>query len=219
MKLMIFVAIVVFSSASILQAVSKRVNQIPNGSKYQCLNCHKSSTGGSRNTFGTEVENNFLDGNGNVIWNAQLAGKDSDGDTYPNGTELQDPNGTWVMGSASPGDQTYVSNPGVKSSIPTSVNDELTNFQFSITKIKQNSLNQNYEIDYKLNFSGLIFIAVYDINGALVKNLKFESQYQGEYSVEWDGTSNGGSQVPSGTYFIDIKLNEQNLVKKINIAR
>ncbi len=38
-----------------------------------------------------------------VQWGPALAALDSDGDGFTNGEELQDPNGTWEVGSAAPG--------------------------------------------------------------------------------------------------------------------
>ena len=101
----------VFSVSEISQARPKRVNQVPNGSKFSCMTCHTGS-GGPRNLFGQAIEGGFLDGNGDVTWNATLAGLDSDGDGVSNGAELQDSNGTWSIGQPQPGDINLVTNPG-----------------------------------------------------------------------------------------------------------
>jgi hypothetical protein len=50
---------------------------------------------------------------GNVIWNSTLAAIDSDKDGRTNGAELLDPNGTWTIGAADPGNPALVTNPGV----------------------------------------------------------------------------------------------------------
>jgi hypothetical protein len=93
-----------------------RVAQIPNGSVKSCANCHLNpSGGGPRNGFGSEIEANFLSvpGSAGVVqWGPQLAALNSDGDAKSNGLELQDPNGTWALGSASPGSAILVTNPG-----------------------------------------------------------------------------------------------------------
>jgi hypothetical protein len=51
-------------------------------------------------------------------WNPTFALDDSDGDGFSNGWELQDPAGTWVSGTANPGDSTAVSNPAFANSVP-----------------------------------------------------------------------------------------------------
>ena len=70
-----------------------RVEQIPNGNKFGCLNCHNSSYGGSRNSFGLSVESVVGRGSRASFWNSVLAAKDSDGDGSSNGEELGDPDG------------------------------------------------------------------------------------------------------------------------------
>jgi hypothetical protein len=96
---------------------SKRVGQIPNGSINGCANCHTNPNGGgARNDFGKLVGTKFLDNNGDVVWNAELAAMDSDGDGISNGDELQDQFGSWISGTTAPGIASAVSNPGEKSS-------------------------------------------------------------------------------------------------------
>jgi hypothetical protein len=89
-----------------------RVNMIPNGSAFGCLNCHFGS-GGPRNEFGKAVEARVTPGGSQPFWDAVLASLDSDGDGAANGEELGDPDGD---GSAIPGVEVY--NPGNAASTP-----------------------------------------------------------------------------------------------------
>ena len=103
------VLVIVFVGWGQVDARSKRVNQIPNGSALGCASCHV-TRGGPRTLFGQEIERNYLTqpgGGGDVVWNAMLAMLDSDGDGVSNGQELGDPDGD---GTADPGIQ--VTNPG-----------------------------------------------------------------------------------------------------------
>jgi len=105
------------------EARAFRVAQLPHGSVDNCGLCHTSEfSGGPRNAFGTEIENNFLSppgsAFGSVVWGLPLASLDSDGDGVDNGTELNDPNGTWQFGDADPGDPNSVTNPGVVDTSP-----------------------------------------------------------------------------------------------------
>lgn len=99
-----------------------RRSQIPNGFSNGCLTCHVSSSGGiPRNAFGLEIEANFLQpsgANGVVQWGPALAALDSDGDGVSNGTELNDPNGSWSIGDPAPGDPNDVTNPGIVDTSP-----------------------------------------------------------------------------------------------------
>lgn len=100
-----------------------RVAQIPNGNVDGCGACHNAANaGGPRNAFGIEIQQNFLSppggAFGSVVWGAALAGLDSDGDGVDNGTELNDPNGTWQQGNTNPGNPNDVTNPGVVDTSP-----------------------------------------------------------------------------------------------------
>jgi len=91
----------------------KRVDHIPNGNVFSCANCHiDPAGGGQRNAFGQHVEFYFLDEEGDVVWNGDLSLMDSDSDGISNGSELQDPSGTWTIGKPDPGDPDHVLNPG-----------------------------------------------------------------------------------------------------------
>lgn len=116
----LLLAALMFPSAASARAT--RVAQVPNGSVKGCATCHVDpSGGGPRNPFGVEIEANFLSvpgGGGVVLWGPALATLDSDGDGPSNGSELQDPNGTWTMGNPGPGSPILVTNPGVASPPP-----------------------------------------------------------------------------------------------------
>jgi len=85
-------------------------NTIPNGDVFGCENCHTPNMS-AKTPFGTDYKNY------GKVWSSTLATLDSDGDTYTNGEELQDPDGTWVKGQPQPGDPALVSNPGDSDSI------------------------------------------------------------------------------------------------------
>lgn len=105
-----------------ISARPHRVDQIPNGIKNGCANCHVNPAGGGvRNDFGKLVEARFLDvvsPSGNVQWGPALAHLDADGDGVSNGLELQDEFGLWQTGQANPGTSGLVTLPGVKSNNP-----------------------------------------------------------------------------------------------------
>jgi hypothetical protein len=98
-----------------------RVNEIPNGNVRTCLNCHLTLEGEHFTDFGSDVKFNALVGGGGIIsqmhvdW-SQVSGMDSDHDTFANGVELGDPDGTWQIGDPSPTTATY--NPGDPESHP-----------------------------------------------------------------------------------------------------
>ncbi len=103
----------IFTFTHHLNAREFRVAQLPNGARYQCMNCHLNPLGGAVNVFGLDVFRN-LSGQ-NVNWPA-ICALDSDADGFSNGRELGDPNCTWVAGPAMITD--LVSNPGDRFSKP-----------------------------------------------------------------------------------------------------
>ena len=111
-------AVVTVVSTTAIDARGHRVAQVPNGTNIGCILCHNSASGGdARNAFGLEIQNGFLNGF-DVVWGAELAALDSDGDGVTNGQELLDPDGLWKIGDDNPGDAATVTLPGNADSVP-----------------------------------------------------------------------------------------------------
>ncbi len=120
-KYFLFAALVSGLASALLLGRGFRVSEIPNGGVNTCRNCHLSPTGGLRNDFGDTIEKSFLSvpgPNGHVLWGADLARRDSDGDAATNGEELQDAEGAWKIGDPAPGDRAAVTIPGDAASYP-----------------------------------------------------------------------------------------------------
>ena len=109
-----FAAVVGLLSVAAADARPWRVEQLPNGSKFSCSNCHHSPYGGPRNAFGLAVEKEVTRGSRAPFWSIALAAKDSDGDGASNGEELGDKDG-----DGKPTDGAEVTNPGNPKSKPT----------------------------------------------------------------------------------------------------
>jgi hypothetical protein len=171
-------------------------------------------SGGPRNKFGQTVENGYLNGN-NVVWSPALANIDSDGDGFTNGQELQDPNGLWTAGATQPGDLNKVTNPGNANSFPTGVLEELADYQFSFNSVSPNPFSNTVNVSYTLAKPSMVFVAIYDIESNLIKNLLFENQNSGNYQINWDATNNLGNRVQMGIYFVQIRCNNNSIFKKI----
>ncbi len=191
-----------------LSARSFRLDEIPNGGQLSCGTCHVSAAGGgARTAFGETINNNFLSapgGAGHVVWNAQLAALDSDGDGFTNGEELQDPNGTWSSGQAAPGDPSLVTDPGDPNSKPdpTSV-DEVYGpaTAFTLNNNYPNPFNPSTKISFTLRDGADINLAIYDVTGSLIKTIAQGYHTSGEFQYSWNGTNNHNASVNSGIYF------------------
>jgi len=64
-----------------------------------------------------------------------------------------------------------------------------------------NPFNPVTEIQFTLAHTGRIELAVFDLNGILVKTLHSGILPAGEYSKTWNGTDSRGTLLSSGTYF------------------
>lgn len=97
----------VFALPSSGWAKSFRVNQLPNGPRFNCDLCHEPGNTGYVNPFGVQVLSHLK--SGDVKWE-EMWNLDADGDGYTNGQELGDPDGTWRIGMSHP--SSTASHPG-----------------------------------------------------------------------------------------------------------
>ena len=121
-----------------IDARSFRPGLIPNGTVFNCSNCHlRSSGGGTRNPFGNAVFSIVRGGGFVEFWSPALAALDSDGDGFTNGEELGDPDGDGI-----PDASAELTNPGVASSRPAPMNAEPT---ISSTPVTTAAFGQLYQ--------------------------------------------------------------------------
>jgi len=211
-KNILFIVVVLVSvTTTILVSKSFRVTQIPNGPKFSCANCHVDPFGGGpRNAFGQSVENGFLNNQGQVIWNSSLAAMDSDGDGASNGTELQDASGSWRIGNNNPGNLSLVTNPGDPTSKPnpTSVAEENFPTNYKLLSNYPNPFNPTTTIAFEIPQAENVLLAVYNINGELIRTLANKNYSAGSHNEVWNGKDDFGNNVSSGIYIYRIKAGQ-----------
>lgn len=199
-------------------AVQKRVAQVPNGNKFSCMTCHTSGFGGSRNDFGKEIENNFLDANGDVIWGAALAALDSDNDTATNGEELQDPTGQWVRGQANPGQADLVSNPGDPNSTVGVALALGSPNAFGVLQNYPNPFNPSTTITFSVPSFANVTLAVYNALGEPIRELVRQELHPGKYEITWNGKNEAGETMSSGIYLAHLQSeNKQQTIRLLMI--
>lgn len=76
---------------------------------------------------------------------------------------------------------------------------------FKLFQNYPNPFNPKTIIKYELQFSGLVEIIVYDINGKVIKKLINQRQSPGEFQIEYDG-----SNLSSGVYFYRLSVLDEN---------
>lgn len=224
MKSYILIVTLFIASISFADSRPFRVNQIPNGEKNQCLNCHFSGAGGSLNKFGQEIFSNHLtvsNSSGNVVWSADLANLDSDNDGFSNGVELLDPNGVWKIGLENPDAIENVTNPGNANSFPVSVRDlisETPDGIVTINSINPNPISDQFSLTFQLKNSGYYTIQIFDVVGRLVVNLGNYYYTSGRHSSTYDMSMISGN-IQSGSYFLSISSGKSFDFKIINMVK
>ncbi len=91
----------------------------------------------------------------------------------------------------------------------------------------RNSLAQNYPnpfnpqttISFSIAQRANVRLAVYDVNGALVRTLASETRAAGAYQITWDGRDDSGNQVASGVYFYRLATGSFTQTKKMVLLK
>ena len=70
-----------------------------------------------------------------------------------------------------------------------------------------NPFNPTTNIRFELPLDKAVSLTIFDVSGRIVKKL-VDNQYlsQGVHEIQWDGTSDAGGQVASGTYLYQLKF-------------
>lgn len=87
-----------------------------------------------------------------------------------------------------------------------------------------NPFNPYTEIRVKLGDEFLpgfhrLSIRIYDVTGALVKNLYSGVPGSREVRLKWDGTSDNGSRVASATYFAQVRTGNEHMTTKLLLVK
>lgn len=90
-----------------------------------------------------------------------------------------------------------------------------------------NSLSQNYPnpfnpqtaIAFTLKERGAVSLKIYDVAGALVRELVNDTRVAGAHNVKWDGRDESGKQVASGVYFYKLVAGHFTSTKKMVLLK
>jgi hypothetical protein len=85
----------------------------------------------------------------------------------------------------------------------------------ALTSIHPNPFNPQTTVHFSLAKSARVQIAIYDVAGALVRQLVDENRPAGEHQALWNGTSDQGTGVTSGVYFVKMTAGSYSEVRKI----
>ncbi|MBT8390870.1 MAG: T9SS type A sorting domain-containing protein [Ignavibacteriaceae bacterium] len=89
-------------------------------------------------------------------------------------------------------------------------NDNSLPDRFNLYNNYPNPFNPETKIKFVLPTESKVSIIIYNILGKEITDLISDTRKSGEYEINWDGTDNSGSRVPSGIYIITMKANPVN---------
>jgi hypothetical protein len=109
---------------------------------------------------------------------------------------------------------TYNPDPAPERVVEPTYNESLPE-TFILHNACPNPFNSSTTISYQLEDAGMVSLAVFDVNGRLIKPLVSEKQTAGCYTVEWKGKDNSGQTVTAGLYFYRLSVDEVSQTRKM----
>jgi hypothetical protein len=84
-----------------------------------------------------------------------------------------------------------------------------------LNKNYPNPFSENTTIEFDISKSMQVSIDIYDFAGNIVKSLVSKTFSKGKHTLTWNGTSQSGTKVATGTYFYIIKADNQEVSQKM----
>ena len=97
----------------------------------------------------------------------------------------------------------------------------LNNFESKVREkrikimIYPNPFNSSVTIQYFLKKEEKLLLTLYDVKGKQVKILSNTIETAGVKSIKWDSKDRNGKRVPSGLYFVSLRVNNQKEIEKL----
>jgi serine protease len=98
-------------------------------------------------------------------------------------------------------------------------NPELVPGLFRLQANYPNPFNPSTQIEFSLERSGPVQLAVFDTRGARIRNLVNNRLTAGNHSVVWDGRDDNGNAVSSGTYFYRLQSGDRVQTRKMLLVK
>lgn len=88
-----------------------------------------------------------------------------------------------------------------------------------ISSIFPNPAHGNVTIEYEVHYSSRVTLALYDIQGRLIRRLIDTTLQPGKYSSYWDRKDKCGRRIPCGVYFCRLTTNEHSCINRITVIK
>jgi len=82
-----------------------------------------------------------------------------------------------------------------------------------------NPFRSKTSISFALEEPGFARVTVLDIRGRRIRTVLEGAYPAGSRSVEWDGSTDQGTRVPSGVYFVRVETRELSRIRKVVFTR
>ena len=90
---------------------------------------------------------------------------------------------------------------------------------FRLLQNYPNPFNPRTTIEYEIPDVADVTVRIYDLRGALVRELLHETQLAGPHRVTWNGTDGGLAPVASGVYFCVVGCGGRSLSQKLILVK
>ena len=85
--------------------------------------------------------------------------------------------------------------------------------------VKPNPFNPSATITYQVPTSERVELRIFDIAGRLLRTLADGPAAAGVHTAVFDGRTNGGQELASGVYFLELSAGSQRLTEKVSLVR
>jgi hypothetical protein len=97
--------------------------------------------------------------------------------------------------------------------------EEFIPSNFRLYQNYPNPFNPSTVISFQLSVSSEVNLAIYNINGQLVKQAAMGKYESGRHEVRWDGTDDRGIRVASGAYLYVLRVGEFTAQRKLLLVK
>lgn len=91
--------------------------------------------------------------------------------------------------------------------------------QALVLTVEPNPVNQFAKVKYAIPVDSHVKVAVYDVQGRMVRNLVDQFQKAGSYEVNWNGLDGFGMSVSSGVYFVRLESVRGVKIERITLVK
>jgi flagellar hook assembly protein FlgD len=89
----------------------------------------------------------------------------------------------------------------------------------SVSPSYPNPTTNKITIDFTIENSGNVSIAIFDNKGELIRSLNLPNAQAGKNKIEWDGLDSYGTHVSSGSYFYEVRFKDELQIKQMLMVK